>query len=151
MYTIVLTIHSVLRWIVIIAALITVVRSWSGWLGKKEWSAFDDKMGLIYSASLDIQVLLGLLLYFFFSPLTHKAFADFGAAMSNAALRYWAVEHIAMMLIGLTLVHIGRARTKKAMSPSARYRSAAYSYTVATLVILIGIPWPFFSYCRGLF
>jgi len=80
-------------------------------------------------------------LYFFVSPLTKAAFANFGAAMKNADLRFYAVEHILMMLIALVVVHIGRSKSKKAKTPVQKHRISAIFYSVALILIIIAIPW----------
>jgi hypothetical protein len=150
LYPIVLSIHSLLRWIVLIAAIAAVFQAFRGWLGNKEWAEIDGRLGMFLSMSLDLQVLVGLILYIFLSPLTRTAFQGFGAAMSNPVLRYWSVEHISLMIIGLGLVHAGRAVSRKAAQPAGKHRRAAIFYGLAILIILLAIPWPFFSYGRPL-
>src|SRR5512136_2474965 len=113
-YSIVLTLHSFVRWVLVIVAVIAVVRAFSGWLGKKEWAALDSQLGVLLSSSADVQMLLGLILYIFLSPLTQAVFKDFGAAMSDPALRYWGVEHIGMLFAAVVLIHIGQMMAKRA-------------------------------------
>jgi hypothetical protein len=141
MYPVVLFLHSWVRWIVAIAAVAAVTRAFYGWLGKKGWTSLDDQLGLLFSTSLDVQVLLGLILYFFLSPLTQAAFKNLGAAMSDATLRFFTVEHISFMIVAVVLAHIGRALSKKAAEAAAKHRLAAILFGLATLAILIGIPW----------
>ncbi len=150
MYNAILILHSIMRWFVILAAILALVRAWNGWISKKEWTAADDRSGLLFSIGMDVQVLLGLLLYFFLSPAVRTAFSDFGAAMANNGLRYWAVEHITIMIVALAILHIGRARSKKAQTPAAKHKTAAVFYTISSVLILAGIPWPFFTYGRPL-
>ena len=76
MYTVVLGLHNITRWIVLIIGIAAIVRAALGWLGKKEWTALDNKLGLYFTMSMDIQILLGLLLYVVFSPITTAAFSD---------------------------------------------------------------------------
>ena len=141
MYTSVLFIHSWLRWIVILAGLLAFARAASGASGRKPWTPADDRAGFWFSMALDVQFLLGLLLYFFLSPLTAAALNDFGAAMKNPGLRFFAVEHVFGMLIGVALVHIGRARARKADS-LRRHKVAAIFFALALAAILASIPWP---------
>jgi hypothetical protein len=150
MYAFILTLHSILRWVVLIVAVVAVVRALLGWLGKKEWTALDDRLGLLLSSSMDLQVLLGLILYIFLSPLTRSAFQNFGAAMSNGALRYWSVEHILLMIVALVLIHVGRARSKAAQESPGKYRRALVFFGLATVAILLAIPWPFLANGRPL-
>ena len=141
MYPIVLLLHSWVRWIVAIAAVAAVARAFYGWLGKKDWAKLDDQLGLLFSTSLDVQLLLGLILYIFLSPLTQAAFQNFGAAMANSGLRFFALEHTLMMVIAVVLGHVGRALSKKAAESVAKHRLAAILYGLATLAILLAIPW----------
>ena len=150
MYPLILTLHSILRWVVLILAVVAVVRAFIGWLGKKEWTALDNRFGMLLSASMDIQVILGFVLYIFLSPLTTTALQDFGAAMSNALLRYWSVEHVLLMVVALILIHVGRATSKVAEEATSKHKRAAIFFGLATLAILIAIPWPFWSYGRPL-
>ena len=138
MYPLLLVVHSLLRWAVLAAGGAAVVRALGG---KGSWSAADDRAGLWFVVAMDLQFLLGLLLYVGVSPITRAAFADFGGAMSNSMLRFWAVEHLFGMLIAIALVHIGRARIRKA-DTARRRRLALIFYGLALVVILASIPWP---------
>ncbi len=133
-----------------ILAIVAVVRAFIGWFGKKEWTALDNRLGMLLSAGMDLQVLLGLILYIFLSPLTATALQDFGAAMSNVLLRYWSVEHVLLMIVALILIHVGRATSKVAEAATGKHKRAAIFFGLATLAILIAIPWPFLSYGRPL-
>ena len=140
-YAAALTVHSYLRWLVILAGLMAFVRAASRASGRKPWTPADDRAGFWFVTALDTQFLLGILLYAFLSPFTHLAFGAFGAAMKDPSLRFWAVEHPVGMLIGLALAHIGRVRTRKTDSLS-RHRVAAIFFGLALAVILASIPWP---------
>ena len=141
MYPVVLFLHSWVRWIVAIAAVVAVARAFYGWLGKKGWAKLDDQLGLLFSTSLDVQMLLGLILYFFLSPITQAAFKNLGAATSDATLRFFTLEHLLYMLVAVVLGHVGRALSKKATEPVAKHRMAAILFGLATLAILLAIPW----------
>lgn len=141
LYATVLALHSYLRWLVVLAGLMAFLRAVSGAVGRKSWTRADDRAGFWFTTALDAQFLLGLLLYAFLSPFTHEAFGDFGAAMKNSVLRFWAVEHILGMLIGLVLVHVGRVRARKTDS-LRRHKVAAIFFGLALAVMLASIPWP---------
>jgi len=141
MYPFILATHNIVRWLIIIAALVAIARAGLGWFGRKEWSRADNMVGAIYAGLMDLNVLLGLILYIFLSPITQAAFADFGAAMGNSALRFFAVEHITMMIIALVLVHAGRSMSRKAAGTEKKHRHAAIWFTLSLLAILLAIPW----------
>lgn len=141
MYTGLLHTHNMFRWLVLIVIVLAVVFAFIGWFNKRDWNKKDNTTGLILTIFMDIQFLVGIILYAFVSPLTKAAFSDFGAAMKNSALRFYAVEHILLMVIALVLVHIGRSKSKKAVAPWKKHRVAAIYYGIALVLILVGIPW----------
>jgi len=140
MYSILLLIHSWLRWAVLAAGLLACLRGLTR--GRQPWTLADERAGFWFITTLDIQFLLGVLLYFVFSPFTQPAFDDFAAAMRASDSRFWAVEHVAGVLVGITLAHIGRGRARKAVGDARRHRTAAIFYGLALLAILAAIPWP---------
>ena len=142
MYNYVLTVHSWVRWAVILTALIALVRAIAGVSGRRPWTRADDRAGFWFLLTLDLQVLIGLLLYFALSPITRAALQDLGAAMGSAGLRFWGVEHTFGMLVAVALAHAGRAKSRKATDSSARHRVAAICYGLALVAILVSIPWP---------
>ena len=139
MYPLLLAVHSLLRWAVLAAGGAAFLRA--AMAGNRVWSPADDRAGLWFVVAMDLQFLLGLLLYLWVSPITRVAFADFGGAMGNALLRFWAVEHLIGMLIAIALVHIGRVRIRKADTPRRR-RLALIFYGLALVAIVASIPWP---------
>jgi len=141
MYTGLLHSHNGLRWIVLIVFLISLVLAFSGWFGKRDWKKSDNLAGLLLVIFMDLQFVIGLVLYAFVSPITKAAFNDFGAAMSNPSLRFYAVEHILMMVIALALMHVGRVKSKRDIAGWKRHRSAAIFYGLSLLLVLAAIPW----------
>lgn len=101
--------------------------------------------------ALDLQVLFGLLLYFGLSPLMMKAFDDFSAAMHNPELRFWAVNHIGLMLAATTLVRIGRVLALTAKTSSSRRRRRLTFFVLTMLAVIAGTPWPGLAIGRPLF
>lgn len=150
-YTIVLTLHSITRWLVIIFAIYAIYMAVSGFLKKSAWTKKDNLAGLLFSSAVDLQLLLGLVLFFFLSPITTSALKDFAGAMANGITRFFTVEHSLMMLVGLALVHIGRSLSKKGETDVQKHQRAAIWFVIALIVILIAIPWPFMSAARPLF
>ena len=149
LYTTVLTMHSWVRWIVLLLAVAATLNALrpatpDGRLPGKSWDTF-------FMAAIDIQVLIGLVLYFGLSPFTVEAMNDMGAAMKNPGLRFWAVEHAVGMFAAMALVRVGRILSANAASPaSARTRRLIF-FGLALLVILGSIPWPGMANGRPLF
>ena len=118
MYTTVLTIHSWIRWIALVAG---VGATMAALRGKVEGAtSLADRWGLFAMMALDIQMLLGLLLYFVLSPNMQAILNNFGGAMNDPALRFWAVEHTSAMLAAVVLAHVGRVLARKAATTAAK-------------------------------
>jgi len=141
MYTFLIFIHSWLRWILLILGLIVIIRSYIGWFGNKNYLKSDNTLSVVLVSLFHIQLILGLLLYFIYSPIVRSAFQDFGMSMKDSQLRYWAVEHIFIMLFSIIIAQIGRIRIKKAHSAINKHRNAAIYFTLAFILILSRIPW----------
>ena len=140
LYGFVLAVHSLLRWAVLAAGVAAVLKGGSRHSSTGKW----------FTILLDIQMLLGLLLYFGLSPITTHALQNFGEAMKNSQLRFFAVEHVFGMLIALVLAHIGTAKIRRA--PEARRgKLALIFYGLALVAILASIPWPGLPAGRPLF
>jgi hypothetical protein len=140
MYTTLLILHSWIRWIALVAivgATLAVVR------GKVEGtSSVADRWGLLAMMALDIQMLIGLILYLVVSPNMQEIRAHFGEAMKNPQLRFWAVEHVTAMFVALILVHVGRVLARKARTPAAKRVRLLVCFGIATVAMFLGTPWP---------
>lgn len=132
MYNGFLDLHSLIRWAVVLLALVAVVVG----LGGARWTPQQNSLGRWFSTVFDVQVLIGIVLLFI-SPLAKAAFSDFGAAMSNAPLRKMIIEHPVLMILAAVLVHVGVSRGRKTDSP----RTAAIFYILALAVVAYAIPW----------
>ena len=140
-YTLTLAAHNVMRWVVVLLAIYALYRIYTGWLGKKPFTESDRKALSFFSIGMDIQLLLGLLLYFVLSPITTSAFSNFGAAMSNAGVRQFAVEHILMMVIAVVLAHVAVVMARKGATDLSKFKRGALWLTLSVLFVLAAIPW----------
>lgn len=141
MYPVFLIAHNWLRWAVVIAGVLIVAFSLIGWLRKHPWGKRERIWGLIFTSAMDLQLLVGALLYFVFSPLTTSAFSNFAAAMQNAAQRFFVVEHGFVMLLAVIFAHLGSVLSKKAADDAGKFRRSAIWYSLALLFVLAMIPW----------
>lgn len=143
LYSVMLHIHSAGRWIVLLLLLFAIVNSLIA--GNRPFIKSDNKLGLLLTIFADIQLLVGAYLYFV-GNWGYKQFQNFesvGALMKNATARFYAVEHMAGMLIAIVLIHVGKAQARKQMSDKAKHRRTMIFYFLALLIILVSIPWPF--------
>jgi hypothetical protein len=142
MYPTVLLVHSWMRWVVILCALWAIGRALAGASSKRPWGPSDERAAKLFTITLDIQVLLGLILYFLLSPITRAAITDLGGAMKSSGMRFWAVEHVFGVVIGVLLAHRGRTRIKAVQDPVGKQRVAAVFFILSLLALLASVPWP---------
>ena len=136
MYSFFNTVHSYNRYLILAALAFVLFRSVSGWLGKKPYEKADNAAGAALLGLAHLQLLVGLIQYFFTSSYTKAAFADMGAAMKDTTLRYFAVEHITAMVIAIALIQVGRTMTKKKTDSTQKHKTVAIYTGIATLIIV---------------
>lgn len=149
MYFTLLFMHSWLRWIIVSALIILLVRAVYAYLKKDTYNKIDNVSSLILVASTHAQVLIGLLLYFVFSPFTTHPLSD--TMMQNSVIRYWKFEHIAAMLLFLIVVQSGRILSKKVINDLNKHKTNIFFSLFALLILFFTMPWPQKSYGRPLF
>jgi hypothetical protein len=151
LYTLFLTLHNLLRWVVVIFAVLALVRAFRGWFKGLNWEKSDDRAGILYTSFLDTQFLLGLILYFLFSPWPAQLFADFSAGMKYPQVAFFGMEHVVPMVIAIVVAHMARVFSRKAADATAKHRIVAIWFSISVVLIIIAIPWPFLEYGRPVF
>lgn len=141
MYSFFLALHNIVRWVALLLAIVATVTAFTGWFGKRQWSERDRKIGSFFGISMDIQLLVGLVLYFVYSPLTRTALMDLGAAMGVKDLRFFAIEHAFYMILAVVFAHLGSVLARRAPDSRAKFQRAAIFFGLSLLLILLGIPW----------
>ena len=140
MYFALLQTHSVLRYILLALLLLVIVRSLYGRISKSPFAEIDNRLGIYLMIAAHLQLVTGLILYFI-SPLLQTALADMGAAMKDATLRFWAVEHLTLMLLAVIVITVGRILSKRAVDDAIKFRRALAYYSLGLIFILAGMPW----------
>jgi hypothetical protein len=138
MYNILLILHSLLRYALVFTAIFAIYRAIVGWQGNKPFTSADNKASVFLVMFMHTQLLIGFLLYFVFSP-----FAELAIDMKNPVVRFWKVEHLAMMVIAVALFQVGRIVSKKAATDVEKHKKAAIFYLIGFVILMAGIPWPF--------
>lgn len=142
MYGTLLALHSLTRWLVLITLLFAIFRSYRGWLLRSPYSKFDNIVRHTTATVAHLQLILGIWLYFI-SPIVAYFLHHFGTAVHERAIRFFGMEHITMMLIGITLITLGSARSKRQTNDRQKFKTMAIWLTAALLVILSSVPWSF--------
>jgi hypothetical protein len=139
MHQIINNIHSYNRYLILVALVFVLYRSWTGWKGNKSFEKSDNTASVALLGLAHLQLLLGLIQYFGTSTIVQSAMADMGAAMKTPWLRYFAVEHLMMMILGIACIQVGRTLSKKATDDNSKHRKLAIWTSAATLLIVGGL------------
>jgi len=140
MQSAVLLLHSWLRWVALVSVVGVTLAALRNQVSGDRSVA--DRWGMVAMMVLDLQMLLGLLLYLALSPITTGALQNMSGAMQNAQVRFWVVEHPAPMFLAVILAHVGRVLARKAPTPAAKRTRLLICFGLATALILLGMPWP---------
>lgn len=139
MHAAILHSHNLLRWAVLILGVLALVKALQGLSGARPYKAARGA-GLLFTAALHVQLLLGLLLLMV-SPTVKAAMRDMAATMADPSLRKVVVEHPTVMVIAAILMTVGGIVAKNAADDASRHRKAATVIAVALALVLWGIPW----------
>lgn len=142
LYSALLHAHSVGRWIVLLLLVFAILNSLIA--GNRPYIRTDNRLGLLLTIFADLMLLIGIYLWFV-GPWGYKQIEASGmtAVMKDPSTRFFAIEHMAGMLIAIILIHIGKAQGRKKISDKAKHRRTLIFYFLALLIILASVPWPF--------
>ena len=132
--------HSALRWVALVLLVLVVVKALGGRSGNKPFTEGQKKLGLFTMIALHLQLVLGLLLYMMRGWI---GMLGQEGTMSNSYTRFFAVEHITIMLVAIVLGTLGHSLSKRASGDQAKYKKQALFFGLCLLLVLAGIPWPF--------
>jgi hypothetical protein len=122
--SILLTIHSLLRWLIVIVAIIAVVKFAIGWLRGGAFKGMDRGLSSGFSGLIDLQVTLGLI-YLIWNGLAVEGFPMF------------RIEHAVTMIIAAVVAHLP-VRWKNA-DDKTRFRNSLFIVIDVLIIIFIGV------------
>ena len=140
MYEFLKGLHNILRWVVVLGGIYALITAFRGLFTRAAWTAGDRRAGLIFTSALNLQLVVGLLLYFV-SPLIQGALQNMSAAMGNDQLRFFTVEHSSIMIVAVIAAQLGYSLARRADSDRAKFVRASVGYLVAAVLVAYAIPW----------
>lgn len=142
MYTGLLHLHNLLRWIILILLVVNIVRHFTA--SNNPFTATDKKLGLFLMIAAHTTLLLGIYQWFAgswgFQNIQNLGMA---VVMKDSVYRFWAVEHLTGTLIGIVLITLGKGVAKKNFPDAVKHKRSAILYLLALVIILAVVPWPF--------
>jgi magnesium-transporting ATPase (P-type) len=140
-YQFVLQLHSGIRWLVLIVAIAAVIKSAQALVSKSHYQKLDNLLAVSFVGMMHLQFLIGIVLYFFLSPITTHAMKNMKLAMKVGEIRFWAVEHLTIMIMAIVLAQLGRSLSKKSKSNPAKFKKQLIFFGLSLVCMLAGIPW----------
>jgi hypothetical protein len=142
LFSTLLAVHSVMRWLVLLFGAAAVGQALASFVSDGPYRKRHRIASLGFIAALHFQVVLGFVLYFGLSPTMQAIWADFGGAMKTAPLRFWAVEHVAGMVLAAVIATVGSALARRAKKDRRRHLATLLGLGLGLVVVLASIPWP---------
>lgn len=145
MYSTLLPLHSILRWLLVAGLAYSIARSVIGLVAKRPYSRLDSTVRSVTSAVSHVQLIIGFVLYFK-SPIVSYFRANGSVSLRYMDIAFFGVYHISLMLIAILMITIGAAKAKRANSDYDKHRQIFWWFGTAVVLILMAIPWPFSPY-----
>lgn len=142
MYQTLLILHSINRWLILVSLIYVIWTAWDGIRSDRRFSSTDNTARHLTATISHIQLLVGLYLYMI-SPIVkfNVGEASGGAMVSEST--FFRFVHIALMVISVVIITIGSAKAKRMETDILKFRTLLLWFSIALLIILIAIPWPF--------
>lgn len=140
MYLFLTGLHNLLRWLVVLGGIAAIALMLRGLFARAAWGAAERRSALVFVRALEVQFLLGIVLYVI-SPIVRTGLRDMGAAMADDRLRFFVVEHALVMLLAVAAAEIGYGAARRAATDRARFVRASTGFVLAGVLIAYGIPW----------
>jgi hypothetical protein len=121
---ILLMIHSILRWVILLVAVIAIVVFLVGWLRRSQLQGVDRGLMSGFSGLMDLQATLGIVLLVW-------------SGLAGVGFPRYRLEHALIMILAAVVAHLS-ARWKNAEEP-IRYRNYFLIILASLALVLIGI------------
>jgi len=121
---IILEIHSLVRWIIVLVALIAIVKFALSWLRRNEGGAMDRGLMSGFSGLMDLQALLGIIVLV-------------GGGLTGAGFPFYRIEHAVTMIIAVAIAHLPM-RWRNAPGP-LRARNNLVAILVSLALVAVGV------------
>ena len=143
MFSVLLKVHSILRWVLLLLLVLSIIQSLIGWKKDRIFRQSDAKLWLFTMIAAHTALLIGLILLFFgrFGILS-SGLPEGVQLMKDKFFRFFWVEHPVGMIIATLFITLGRGVIKKQLADPVKYKKAFWYFLLALLLILATIPWP---------
>lgn len=142
MCTILLSLHSIIRWFVLTGLLISIYRGYRGYVYKLPFGKADNSVRHWTATVAHIQLMVGIYIY----AQSYAVKSLFNGSASADKINdsvFFGIIHICMMFIAIIVITIGSAKAKRQLTDRNKFKTMLIWFGIALALILIAIPWPF--------
>jgi len=144
-YSFAFKIHILISTITLLAGIATITLSIQGLIKKRSYGKGDSGISIVFNVALYFQLILGSLIYYLLRANQEGPMWKVPDTQNDASLRFWAIEHIALMIFALFLTQLGRAFIKKSLGPIRKFRASLFYFGTSLLLILFSVGMALFS------
>lgn len=134
--------HSIFRWLVLSGLILAIYTSFKGYQSKALFNQSANRIRHFTATIAHIQLIIGLTLYFQ-SPSVKQFMAIGGSLQRITEPLFFGVIHISFMISAVLLITLGSAFSKRKQTAPEKYKTMLIWFSLALVMILIAIPWPF--------
>ena len=139
LYSVVFKIHIYISAITLLSGITTLILSIQGWSKKRDYSRSDEWSSLIFNIGLYLQLFLGFIIYFTLRTSLEGSIWQVPDTENDASLRFWAIEHIALMIFALFLTQLGRIFIARATQSIRKFKASLFYYGISLLLSLFSL------------
>ncbi|MFK7758141.1 MAG: hypothetical protein AB8B53_14525 [Flavobacteriales bacterium] len=129
--------HGGLRYLLLLVIGVAIIKFFLGWNKNRVFKPLDKKLALWTLILAHLQLVFGLVLYFLKGYPNTLASGE--AEMGNGIFRYFAVEHLVLMLVAIALITVGYSRAKRMKLDFRKFRILLLTYLGSVLIISISL------------
>lgn len=129
--------HVVFSVVFLITAVWVSLHSLISWMRKKDYDGLANRLKNTFLTLLFIDLVLGIILYFFLQKPYEVISAEQAMKLSN--LRFWAIQHFSNMLFVVILSIIGNLFIRGAKSSNKKFKYSFVYFGVSTLIIIVSV------------
>ena len=131
MYATFVTVHSLVRWAVMVIAVVGSLYALYGFISKPEWQPLGDQLSRWFNLLVGINVIIGSVIWVW-----RHTLVEFNA--------FYTVVHPLFMFGALILAGVMAGRRRRAEDDAGRWRALLLGTLIPTILILLAIPrWAF--------
>ncbi len=121
----------------LLLAITITLCSFYGWVKSSNYTPFSNKLRKVFLSALYIDLILGIILYFFLQK--PDDFINAQQAMKFSSLRFWAIQHFSNMLFVVVISQIGSIFITNTNNSIKKYKYSFIYFGVSTFIIIVSV------------